>query len=328
MTATNHLFKRMTSKILIIGACGQIGSELTLKLRAQNGNDNVIASDIGKSNMEVVNSGVFEIIDAQNKDQIKNCIQKYNIDTVYLMAAILSATGEQFPQKTWDLNINSLFNVLDLAKAGHLKKIFWPSSIGVFGSTTPKIYTPQHTVTEPTTVYGMTKLVGERLCEYYHDHYGIDVRSLRYPGIISWRTMPGGGTTDYAIDIFHKALTEKHYECFLKADTELPMMFMDDAVDATINIMNADSASISIRSSYNLAAVSFTPAQIASAIKAYIPDFSIIYTPDYRQEIAETWPLSIDDSKAREDWNWTHNYDLEAITKEMITQLSNTYSLS
>lgn len=318
----------MDSKILIIGACGQIGSELTFKLREQFGVENVIASDISKSNPEVVSSGIFEIIDAQDKGRIRSCIEDHHIDTVYLMAAMLSATGEQFPQKTWDLNINSLFNVLDLAKTGLIKKVFWPSSIAVFGTTTPKLNTPQHTVTEPTTVYGMTKLIGERLCEYYHDHYGTDVRSLRYPGIISWRTEPGGGTTDYAIDIFHKALTEKQYECFLKADAELPMMFMDDAVDATIEIMEADSKALSVRSSYNLAAVSFTPEQLGEAIKAHITDFKMAYNPDYRQEIAETWPCSIDDSRARKDWNWSHRYDLDAITKEMITQLSDTYSVS
>ena len=318
----------MTSKILVIGACGQIGSELTYKLRAQNGVDNVIASDISKSNLELVNSGIFEIIDAKNRDEIKKCVKKYNVDTIYLMAAILSVTGEQFPQKAWDLNINTLFNVLDLAKEEEIKKVFWPSSIAVFGPTTPKINTPQHTIMEPTTVYGITKQVGERLCEYYHKNYGIDVRSLRYPGIISWRTLPSGGTTDYAIDIFHKALSDKEYECFLVEDTELPMMFMDDAVKATTDIMNAENDSISIRSSYNLAAISFTPRQIAESIKKHIPEFSVIYSPDYRQQIADTWPKSIDDSLARKDWNWTHNYNLEDITNEMLKQLSNTCFLS
>jgi nucleoside-diphosphate-sugar epimerase len=318
----------MKPKILIIGACGQIGSELTFKLRERYGAESVIASDISKSNPEVVSTGIFEIIDAQDKEGIRKCIEAYEVDTVYLMAAMLSATGEQFPQKTWDLNINSLFNVLDLAKAGLVNKVFWPSSIAVFGATTPKMNTPQHTVTEPTTVYGMTKLVGERLCEYYYNHYGTDVRSLRYPGIISWRTEPGGGTTDYAIDIFHKAISEKRYKCFLKADAELPMMFMDDAIDATIEIMEADSKLLSVRSSYNLAAVSFTPKELGEAIKGHIPDFEITYDPDYRQEIAETWPCSIDDSRAREDWNWSHRYNLEAITKEMITQLSDAYSIS
>lgn len=312
----------MTSKILVIGACGQIGSELTYKLRAQIGSENVIASDIHASNIELVNSGVFEIIDATNKDQIRSCIEKYNIDTVYQMAAMLSASGEKFPQKAWDLNILSLFSVLDLAKENLIKKVFWPSSIAVFGPTTPKVNTPQHTVMEPTTVYGITKQVGERLCEYYFRNYGVDVRSLRYPGIISWRTLPGGGTTDYAIDIFHKALTDKKYECFLSEDTELPMMFMDDAVKATINIMNASNNSISIRSSYNLSAISFTPKQIAASIKKSIPEFSITYNPDYRQQIANSWPKSIDDHQARKDWNWSHDYSLEDITSEMLMQLN------
>jgi nucleoside-diphosphate-sugar epimerase len=313
----------MTSKILVIGACGQIGSELTYKLRTQNGIDNVIASDIGKSNLELVNSGPFEIIDAKDGDQIKSCVEKYNVDTIYQMAAMLSVTGEQFPGKAWDLNMSSLFNVLDLAKEKQNIKVFWPSSIAVFGPTTPKINTPQHTIMEPTTVYGITKQVGERLCEYYHKNYSVDVRSLRYPGIISWRTLPGGGTTDYAIDIFHKALSNKKYECFLTEDTELPMMFMDDAVKATIDIMNAENNSISIRSSYNLAAISFTPKQIAESIKKCIPEFLITYSPDYRQQIADTWPKSIDDSIARKDWNWTHSYNLENITNEMLNQLSN-----
>jgi nucleoside-diphosphate-sugar epimerase len=311
----------MASKILIIGACGQIGSELTTKLRDHLGIDNVIASDIRKSNEYLVNSGPFEIIDAKNLLSVKACVDKHNIDTVYLMAAMLSATGEQFPEKAWDLNMTSLFNVLNLAKDKVIKRVFWPSSIAVFGPTTPKVNTPQNTIMEPTTVYGMTKQVGERWCEYYHDKYGVDVRSIRYPGIISWKTLPGGGTTDYAIDIFHKAISDKHYECFLNKDSELPMMFMDDAVDATILIMNANADDLTIWSSYNLAAISFTPKQLADSIKKQIPDFTIDYQPDFRQNIADSWPKSIDDSQARKDWNWKHNFDLEKITNEMLTQL-------
>jgi nucleoside-diphosphate-sugar epimerase len=311
----------MASKILIIGACGQIGSELTTKLRDHLGIDNVIASDIRKSNEYLVNSGPFEIIDAKNLLSVKACVDKHNIDTVYLMAAMLSATGEQFPEKAWDLNMTSLFNVLNLAKDKVIKRVFWPSSIAVFGPTTPKVNTPQNTIMEPTTVYGMTKQVGERWCEYYHDKYGVDVRSIRYPGIISWKTLPGGGTTDYAIDIFHKAISDKHYECFLNKDSELPMMFMDDAVDATILIMNANADDLTIWSSYNLAAISFTPKQLAHSIKKQIPDFTIDYQPDFRQNIADSWPKSIDDSQARKDWNWKHNFDLEKITNEMLTQL-------
>jgi len=318
----------MISKILVIGACGQIGSELTYKLRLLNGVDSVIASDIKKSNLELVNSGPFEIIDAKNYNQIKSCVEKHNIDTIYLMAALLSAKGEQFPKKAWDLNMTSLFNVLDLAKDKLIDKVFWPSSIAVFGSTTPKIKTPQQTIMEPTTVYGITKQVGERWCEYYHKNYKVDVRSVRYPGIISWKTLPGGGTTDYAIEIFHKAITDKKYECYLTEDTELPMMFMDDAVNAAIKIMNADEASLKIRSSYNLAAISFTPKQIAESIKKHIPEFGITYNPDFRQKIAASWPQTIDDSKARQDWDWNHDFNLEDITKEMLKQLSIMYSIS
>tara|TARA_R110000868_G_scaffold320583_4_gene581521 strand:- start:9072 stop:10043 length:972 start_codon:yes stop_codon:yes gene_type:complete len=316
----------MNPKILIIGACGQIGSELTFKLRALYGNKNVIAADISYSNLDIVNSGIFEIVDAQDYAAVKICVEKHHINTVYLMAAILSATGEKFPMKAWDLNMNSLFHVLNLAKAKFIKKVFWPSSIAVFGSTTPKENTPQYTVMEPSTVYGITKQVGERWCEYYHKKYGVDVRSLRYPGIISWKTLPGGGTTDYAVEIYHKALTNKKYECFLKEDTELPMMFMDDAINATIDIMAAETSTVKIRSSYNLSAISFTPKDVAQSIKAQILDFTISYNADYRQEIANSWPKSIDDSCARQDWNWKHKFSLEDITKEMLNQLSKKYS--
>lgn len=318
----------MIPKILVIGACGQIGSELTNKLRLQNGVDNVIASDINKNNIELVNSGPFEIIDAKNFDEIKICVEKHNINTIYLMAALLSAKGEQFPDKAWNLNMTSLFNVLNLAKEKIINKIFWPSSIAVFGPTTPKINTPQHTIMEPTTVYGITKQVGERWCEYYNKNHDVDVRSVRYPGIISWKTLPGGGTTDYAIEIFHKALKNEEYGCYIAEDTELPMMYMDDAINATISIMNADNDSLTIRSSYNLAATSFTPKQIFESIKKHIPNFSMTYNPDFRQQIAASWPQSIDDSKAREDWNWSHDFDLEDITEEMLKQLSTAHTLS
>jgi len=316
----------MKSKILIIGACGQIGSELTFKLRALYGDVNVIASDINYSNLEVVNAGIFEIVDAQNYDSIKSCVEKHKIDTIYLMAAMLSATGEKFPMKAWDLNTESLFHVLNLGRAKFVKKIFWPSSIAVFGPTTPKEFTPQYTTMEPTTVYGITKQVGERWCEYYHQKYGVDVRSLRYPGIISWKTLPGGGTTDYAVEIYHKAITNGHYECFLAEDTELPMMFMDDAINATVAIMKAPKDSVKIRSSYNLSAISFTPKQIAESIKKHLPDFKISYAPDYRQEIANSWPKNINDSYARQDWKWKHQFNLDAITNEMLLQLDKNYN--
>lgn len=312
----------MNPKILVIGACGQIGSELTFKLRSIYGNDNVIASDINANNLDVSKSGFFEIIDAQDYTSIKACVEKYNIDTIYLMAAMLSATGEKFPMKAWDLNMNSLFHVLNLAKDKFIKQVFWPSSIAVFGPTTPSENTPQHTIMEPTTVYGISKQAGERWCEYYNQKYGVDVRSLRYPGIISWKTQPGGGTTDYAIDIYHKAITHKKYDCFLKENTKLPMMFMDDAIKATIDIMSADPKAIKIRSSYNLAAISFTPKEVAQSIKQHIPEFKISCTPDYRQDIANSWPKSINDDAAQQDWNWKHDFSLESITKKMLFQLN------
>jgi len=314
------------SKILIIGACGQIGSELTYKLREIHGHDNVVASDISYSNLDVVNSGLFEILDAQDYAAVKVCVERYHIDTVYLMAAMLSAVGEKYPMKAWNLNMDSLFHVLNLAKEGFIKKVFWPSSIAVFGPTTPKTNTPQYTIMEPTTVYGITKQVGERWCEYYHQKYNVDVRSVRYPGIISWKTMPGGGTTDYAVEIYHKALTEGHYDCFLSENTELPMMFMDDAIKATVQIMQADKENLSIHSSYNLAAISFSPSDIVEEIKKHLPDFSIDYNPDFRQHIADSWPKSIDDSFARKDWNWNHDFDLNKMTKEMIIQLKKKYN--
>ncbi|MBP0902747.1 NAD-dependent epimerase/dehydratase family protein [Mariniflexile gromovii] len=318
----------MKSKILIIGACGQIGSELTFKLRELYGAENVIASDISYSNLDIVNSGIFEIVDAKNYASVKVCVEKYKIDTVYLMAAILSATGEKYPMKAWDLNMESLFHVLNLARAKFIKKVFWPSSIAVFGSTTPKEYTPQYTIMEPSTVYGITKQVGERWCEYYHNKYGVDVRSLRYPGIISWKTLPGGGTTDYAVEIYHKAITDGFYDCFLKEDTMLPMMFMDDAIKATVDIMATKKDNVKIRSSYNLAAISFTPKEVADSIKQHMPDFKMTYHPDYRQEIANSWPKSINDSYARQDWKWKHQFNLKDITQEMLFQLNKKYKAS
>lgn len=312
----------MSSKILIIGACGQIGTELTTKLRERFGVENVIASDINTRNLDLVNSGPFEIIDAKNYNAIKDCCKNYKIDTVYLMAALLSATGEKYPMEAWDLNMNSLFHVLNLAKSKVINKIFWPSSIAVFGPTTPKENTPQHTICEPTTVYGITKQVGERWCEYYHKKYDVDVRSIRYPGIISWKTQPGGGTTDYAVDIFHKALKTGTYECFLKENSKLPMMYMEDAVNATLQLMEAPKENISIRSAYNLAAFSFTPKVLAEAIQLKLPDFKISYKPDFRQAIADSWPSSIDDSRAKIDWNWEPNYTLDEMVDTMIANLS------
>jgi nucleoside-diphosphate-sugar epimerase len=309
------------SIVLIIGACGQIGTELTKKLREVYGKDKVIASDVRKGTPEFVASGPFEVVNALDFNQIETVIEKYNVDEVYLMAALLSATAEKNPAFAWDLNMNSLFHVLNLAKAGKIKKIFWPSSIAVFGPTTPKQNTPQYTVMEPSTVYGISKQSGERWCEYYHNIYGVDVRSIRYPGLISWSTPPGGGTTDYAVDIYHKALSDSKYTCFLSEDTRLPMMYMDDAIRATVEIMQAPAENIKIRSSYNLSAMDFTPKEITEAIQKHIPDFTIDYAPDFRQKIADSWPQSIDDSSARQDWNWKHNFDLDAMTADMLEHL-------
>lgn len=311
----------MSTKILIIGACGQIGTELTQQLRKLYGTDNVIASDIRKLNNDVVNDGIFEVLNALDFNQIEHIIEKYHVEEVYLMAALLSATAEKNPAFAWDLNMNSLFHVLNLAKAGKIKKIFWPSSIAVFGPTTPRENTPQFTIMEPTTVYGISKQSGERWCEYYHHIFGVDVRSVRYPGLISWSTPPGGGTTDYAVDIYHKALSDGKFECFLSEETRLPMMYMVDAIRATIEIMQAPVENIKIRSSYNLSGISFTPKEIAEEIKKHIPDFTISYQPDFRQKIADSWPGSIDDSAARSDWGWKHNYDMELMTVEMLENL-------
>ena len=316
----------MASKILIIGACGQIGTELTIKLREIYGVDNVIASDINTRKLDLVNAGPFVILDAKNFNAIKDCCINNNVDTVYLMAALLSATGEKYPMEAWDLNMNSLFHVLNLAKGGTVKKIFWPSSIAVFGPTTPRENTPQHTICEPTTVYGITKQVGERWCEYYYNKYGVDVRSLRYPGIISHKAMPGGGTTDYAVEIYHEAIKNETYECFLSKDTNLPMLFMDDAIKATTSLMAAPAKDLTIRSAYNLSAISFTPQQIFESIKKQLPEFLITYKPDFRQAIADSWPSSIDDSVARKDWNWKHNYNLEKMTSEMLKHLKKKYN--
>ena len=312
----------MSTKILIIGACGQIGTELTQKLRAIYGVENVIASDIRKLNIDVVNTGPFEVVNALDFNQIQHLVEIHNIDEVYLMAALLSATAEKNPTFAWDLNMNSLFHVLNLAKAGKIKKIFWPSSIAVFGPTTPRENTPQYTIMEPSTVYGISKQAGERWCEYYHNTYGVDVRSIRYPGLISWSSPPGGGTTDYAVDIFYKALSEKKYDCFLSSETKMPMMYMDDAIAATIQIMQSPKEKIKIRSSYNLAAMSFAPTEIAAEIKKHIPEFTITYHPDFRQKIADSWPASIDDSSAREDWNWKHQFDISSMTKDMLDHLN------
>ncbi len=312
---------QMDTKILIIGACGQIGTELTAKLRATYGVNNVIASDIRKLNNDVVNNGIFEVINALDYNQIEHLIEQYHITDVYLMAALLSATAEKNPAFAWDLNMNSLFHVLNLAKAGKIKKIFWPSSIAVFGPTTPRHNTPQYTIMEPSTVYGISKQTGERWCEYYNKQYGVDVRSIRYPGLISWSTEAGGGTTDYAVDIYHKAITDGKFTSFLSENTELPMMYMDDAIKATIQIMQVPIEQIKIRSSYNLAAMSFTPKQIGEEIQKQYPNFEFGYEPDFRQKIADSWPASIDDTSARQDWGWKNDFNLTTMTEDMFKNL-------
>ncbi|CAL2085993.1 NAD-dependent epimerase/dehydratase family protein [Tenacibaculum sp. 190524A05c] len=311
----------MADTILILGACGQIGTELTQSLREIHGSENVIASDIRYGDDEFVKEGPFEIIDATDREKILEVIQKYSVSQVYLMAAMLSATAEKYPQKAWELNMNSLLIILELAREKHIKTVYWPSSIAVFGPSSPKVNTPQDTIMNPTTVYGMSKLAGEHWCNYYHDKYGVDVRSLRYPGIISWKTKPGGGTTDYAVDIYFKAIEEGKYECFLDENTMLPMMYMNDAIKATIKIMEADSKDIQIRTSYNLGAISFTPEEITNEIKKHLSDFEISYNPDFRQDIANSWPQIIDDSKARQDWSWSHDFDLASMTEEMLKNI-------
>ncbi len=313
----------MGHTILILGACGQIGTELTLVLRERYGSDSVVASDIREGSDALMASGPFEMVDATNYSALEDVVMHYEIEEVYLMAAMLSATAEKFPMRAWNLNMNSLFNVLNLAREKKIGKVFWPSSIAVFGTTTPRENTPQNTIQEPSTVYGISKQAGERWCEYYCHKFGVDVRSLRFPGLISWKTLPGGGTTDYAVDIYRKALSQGSYTCFLSANTRLPMMFMDDAIRATIELMNSDAEAISVRSSYNLAAMSFSPAQIASSIQRHLPDFSIRYQPDFRQEIADSWPMSIDDSRSRADWGWKPEFDLDRTTEEMLRSLKN-----
>lgn len=304
-------------KILVLGSGGQIGTELVNELRNQIGNNNVIASDIKKPGFE---KDPFEIIDVLDFNSIHKSVAKNNITQIYLLAALLSATAEQKPKLGWKLNMEGLFNVLDIAAEKNLK-VFWPSSIAAFGPTTPKQNTPQTTIMEPTTVYGISKQAGERWCEYYFLKYGVDVRSVRYPGLISYLAAPGGGTTDYAINIFHDAIDKNSYECFLKADTTLPMMYMPDAIRGTIELMNAPSQKIKVRSGYNMAAFSFSPQQLAQEIKKHLPEFSMTYQPDYRQAIAETWPQSIDDAVAREHWNWKPQYDLQTMTKEMLMHI-------
>lgn len=310
-------------RILVIGASGQIGVELTLALRKIYGNNNVVASDLREENDLLKGTGPYVSLDVMNKEMLHVQVIRQNITQIYLLAAILSATGEKNPNLAWSLNMQSLLNVLDIAREEKLFKVFWPSSIAVFGPTSPRVNCPQQTIIEPITVYGISKYAGEFWCNYYNHRFGLDVRSIRYPGLISYKSAPGGGTTDYAVEIFHDALEEKKYECFLKEDTYLPMMYMPDAIKATIELMEAPAAAISIRHSYNISGMSFSPKEIAGEIKKHIPAFEMSYKPDYRQQIAESWPQSIDDSVARNDWGWQEDFNLEKMTVDMFENLTN-----
>lgn len=306
-------------KILVIGACGQLGTELVVKLRDVYSKEQVIASDIREGSGELMD-GPFEILNILDADAYRAILKKHDINQVYHLAAVLSATGEKDPMFAWKLNMESLLTVLESGK-DQVKKIYWPSSIAVFGPDTPRDHTPQHTIMNPSTVYGISKLAGERWCEYYFQKFGVDVRSIRYPGLIGYKAKPGGGTTDYAVDIYWKAVEGNDFTCFLKSDTALPMMYMDDAVRGTIALMQADSSKIKTRSSYNLSGMSFTPDEIFQAVRKHFPDFKMDYAPDFRQAIADSWPKSIDDSYARNEWGWNPEFDLDKMSEAMITGL-------
>jgi len=317
----------MPDKVLIIGSSGQIGTELVISLRKIYGNENVIASDIRPSSDEVMNSGPFEKLDVMNEKLLREIVKHYKINQVYLLAALLSATAEKNIAMGWELNMRSHSHVLDLAKDGLIQKIFWPSSIAVFGPTTPKENTPQYTIMEPNTVYGISKLAGERWNEYYFNNFGVDVRSLRYPGLIGWKGAPGGGTTDYAVEIFHQAIKDSKYESFLSKNTKLPMMYMSDAIRATIQLMEAPEKNVKIRSSYNLSGISFTPKEIKEEIVKHIPNFEISYNSDFRQKIADSWPNSINEEHAQNDWGWRLKYNLKKMTEDMIVNLKKEYNV-
>jgi len=308
-------------KILVIGASGQIGVELTLALRKIYGGANVIASDLREENELLKGTGPYVSLDVMNKEMLHVQVIRQGVTQIYLLAAILSATGEKNPPLAWNLNMQSLLHVLDIAKEENLTKVYWPSSIAVFGPSSPKLDCPQQTIIEPSTVYGISKYAGEFWCNYYHHRYGVDVRSLRYPGLISYKSAPGGGTTDYAVEIYHAAKLKKKYTSFLKEDTHLPMMYMPDAIRATIELMEAPANNIKVRTSYNLSSMSFSPAEIGAEIKNHIPEFEMNYQPDYRQAIADSWPKSIDDSVARNDWNWKHEFDLPKMTADMFKNI-------
>lgn len=310
-------------RILVIGCAGQIGSELTLALRSMYGNENVFATDIKQPPSDVLESGPFNILDVLDYNNLMHFAIRYKITQVYNLAAVLSGNAEKIPQQAWEINMKALMNTLELSRDTDANKLFWPSSIAIFGPSTPRYNTPQLTVMEPNTVYGISKLAGERWGEYYHKRYRVDFRSLRYPGLISYKTEAGGGTTDYAVEIYYEAIRNKKYTCFLSEDTALPMMFMDDAIKATIDLMEAGNEQLSLRSSYNVGGMSFTPKEIAEAIKKHIPEFTIDYAPDFRQDIADSWPASIDDSIARRDWGLSDKFNLDSMTEVMLNEIEN-----
>lgn len=312
----------MNRKILVIGAGGQIGTDLVESLRAAHGTNNVVASDLKE---QAVGEGPYVQLDAMNRQAVYEVVKKHGITEVYLLAALLSATAEKHRELGWQLNMESLFTCLELAREKHIQRLYWPSSIAAFGPTTPKFNTPQRTVMEPNTVYGISKQAGERWCEYYHEKFQVDVRSLRYPGLISWKAEPGGGTTDYAVHIFHEALKNNRYTSFLRAGTFLPMMHMPDAIRATMELMEAPADQLTVWSSYNLAGISFDPEELAAAIRKHRPGFVLDYAPDFRQAIADSWPASIDDSQAQADWGWKLEYNLDAMVADMLTQLAPRY---
>lgn len=309
-------------KILVIGCAGQIGSELTLELRRLYGASNVVATDIRNCCGELAEGGPFEILNALDADKVADTIRKYEITQVYHLAAILSGNAEKNPLPSWDINMKSLLDLLEIGKSMKLKRIFWPSSIAVFGPSTPRQNTPQQTIMDPNTVYGISKLAGERWVDYYRQKYGVDTRSLRYPGLISYKTEAGGGTTDYAVEIYYEAIKNKKYECFLSADTYLPMMFMPDAIKATIDLMNIEESKLSVHDSYNVGGMSFCPDDVYKAIKKFIPEFEISYKPDFRQAIANSWPQSIDDAVARKDWQLSDSFNLDSMTKVMLDEIA------
>jgi nucleoside-diphosphate-sugar epimerase len=313
----------MSKRILVTGSTGQIGSELTIELRKKYGKENVVAAGHKRApNEALMKSGPYVVVDTSDRKQLTELVEKQDIDTIYHLASILSAAGEKNPQLAWDVNMRGLYNVLEIAREHELAEVFWPSSIAVFGPETPRDNTPQNTIMIPATVYGVSKVAGELMCNYYFARFGVDARSLRYPGIISSETPPGGGTTDYAVEIFYEAIQNKRYTCFLREDTVLPMMYMPDCIKATIDLMEADSAKIRCRTSYNLTAMSFSAGELVAEIKKHMPQFVCEYKPDFRQKIADSWPRSIDDSVARNEWGWKPDYNLAAMTKDMFERLS------